>query len=418
LEQGVGMATYHQIAIGRLDRLSSGLGLEAHHGRFRALVSYLFKGWGDVPVPEQAPYASALTNDHSPFEYSLAFADMSVDLSLVTEVQAPSPSLIANRTAALAFNDRLLPFGVDFERFRRVSELFLPATPEPPFSLWHGLTLRPGSVAGFKLILNPAASGAARALETVREALARLDVKNANPTLEKLLRRGEGLDELAYVSIDLSTGPGAEVRVYVRHLAATAADLEKTSSLFPAHRAGDAIGLCRAVVKGAGAFARNPPLTSVAFGHGSAAPSAAAMDVFIAADGGSDDADMSARIGLYLSSLNLDANRYAKALAGFATRSLSRGPGVQSRVSFTRDAYGPRVGINLCPEVFRTPAVGASQTRLKGDPAGEVPAGAPGGEPTLPAVPVRTGSGQNVIGDGPGGTGTPSSAARSGKKAG
>jgi hypothetical protein len=131
----VGTATYHQIAIGRLERLSGALGLEAHQGRYRALVSYLFRGWGDVPVPEKAPYASALTNDHSPFEYSLSFADMSVDLSLVTEVQASNPGLLSNREAALAFNDRLLPFGVDFERFHRVSELFLPATPEPPFSL-------------------------------------------------------------------------------------------------------------------------------------------------------------------------------------------------------------------------------------------------------------------------------------------
>jgi hypothetical protein len=385
VEQGVGTATYHQIAIGRLERLSSGLGLESHQGRFRALVSYLFRGWGDVPVPEQAPYASALTNDHSPFEYSLSFADMSVDLSLVTEVQAPSPSLLANRAAALAFNDRLLPFGVDFERFHRVSELFLPATPEPPFSLWHGLTLRPGSVAGFKVILNPAASGSARALPAVKEALARLDVKNAEPTLQRLLRRGEGLDELAYVSIDLSTGPGAEVRVYVRHLAATASDLEKTLSLFPAHQAGDAVGLCRAVARGAGALTRHPPLTSVAFGHASAVPSSAAVDVIIGADAETDDAEVSARVGLYLASLGLDSNRYAKALASFATRSLGGSAGVQSRVSFTRETYGPRATVHLCPEVFRTAAaVGASQTRLKGEPAGDVPASTAGANAALP----------------------------------
>jgi hypothetical protein len=379
----VGRATYHQIAIGRLERLSSGLGLESHLGRFRALVSYLFRGWGDAPVPEQAPYESALTSDHSPFEYALSFADMSVDLSLVTEVQAANPGLLTNRDAALAFNDRLLPFGVDFERFRRVSELFLPATPEPPFSLWHGLTLRPSSIAGFKVILNPAASGSARALPAVKEALARLDVKNADPTLQKLLRRGEGLDELAYLSIDLSTGPGTEVRVYVRHLAATAADLEKTLSLFPAHRAGDAIALCRAVAQGAGAFTRDPPLTSVAFGHSSTAPSSAAVDVVIGAEGGPDDAEVASRIGLYLASLGLDSNRYARALSSFATRSLGGKAGVQSRVSFTRDAYGPRVAVHLCPEVFRTAAVGASQTRLKGDPAGDVPGSAPGNA-TLP----------------------------------
>jgi hypothetical protein len=369
----VGTATYHQIAIGRLERLASALGLESHQGRFRALVSYLFRGWGDVPLPEQPPYASVLANDHSPFEYALSFSDMNVDLSLVTEVQASSPSLLANREAALAFNDRLLPFGVDLERFHRVAELFVPATPEPPFSLWHGLTLRP-SVTGFRVILNAAASGSAGAPATVREALARLGVKDAKPTLEKLLRRGDGLDELAYVSLDLSSGPGAEVRVYARHLAATPADLEKTLSLFPAHRAADAVGLCRAVARNAGAFTRDPPLTSVAFGHGSTVPSAATLDLFLGAEDGPDDAEVSRQVTLYLTAFGLDANRYTRALASYAQRPLAGKAGVQSRISFTRDLHGPRVAVNLCPELFRTGVSGASQTRLKDGAADALPA--------------------------------------------
>lgn len=414
----MGTATYHQIAIGRLDRLTGALGLAAHHGRFRALVSYLFKGWGDSAVPGQAPYPSSLTNDHSPFEYALSFADMSVAVSLVTEVQAPSPGLLENRQAALAFNERLLPFGVDFERFRRVSELFLPATPEPPFSLFHGLTLRPGSVAGFKLILNPRASGPDRALPIVRDALARLGVKNADATLEKLLRRGDGLDELAYVSLDLSTGPGAEVRVYARHLAATAADLEKTLALFPAHKAGDAVGLCRAVARGAGALAGEPPLTSVAFGHGATAPASAAVDLFIGAQGGPDDAEVSRQIAVYLASLGLDSNRYAQALAGFASRALAGKSGVQSRISFTREAYGPRATVHLCPEVFRTGAAGSSQTRLKGDAGADAPVSAPLGKSTVPSMPARTGSGTNPVGGNARRSTRPPGKARGGNKTG
>jgi hypothetical protein len=414
----VGTATYHQIAIERLESLSSGLGLESHRGRFRALVSYLFRGWGDVPVPERAPYASALTSDHSPFEYSLSFADMNVNLSLIAEVQALKPSLLANRDAALEFNERLLPFGVDFERFHRVANLFFPATPEPPFSLWHGLTLRPGSVAGFKVIVNAAASGSARAPSIVREALAALGVTNAEPALEKLLRRGDGLDELAYVSIDLSSGPGAEVRVYVRHLAASAAELEKTLSLFPAHRAGDAIGLCRAVARSAGALTRNPPLTSVAFGHGSAAPSSAAVDVIIGADDASSDADLSREIAVYLASLGLDSNRYARALTTFATRNLADRGGVQGRVSFSRESFGARATVSLCPEVFRTRVAGASQTRLKTDAAADVPAGAPSDNTTLPALPAQRGSGKNPVGSGVGRTDVAGGAARTGKKVG
>jgi len=333
-------------------------------------------------LPEQAPFASALTNDHSPFEYSVSFADMSVELSLALEVQAPSPSLLANREAALAFNERLLPFGVDFERFHRVKDLFLPALPEPPFSLWHGLTLRPGSVAGFKLFLNPAASGAARAPAVVRETLGRLGVKNVEPVLEKILRRGEGLDELAWVSLDLSSGPGAEVRIYVRHLAATPADLEKTLALFPAHQAGDAVGLCRAVARGPGAFTRDPPLTSIAFDHAGHAPSSASLDLFVGADSGPDDAEVARQVALYLASLGLDSNRYARALASIAPRALAGKSGMQSRVSFTREAFGPRVSVHLCPELFRTGVSGASQTRLKDGAAETLPTTQRGGKKT------------------------------------
>jgi hypothetical protein len=360
----VGTATYHQIALGRLEQLSLALGLQAHHGRFRALVSWLFRGWGDIPLPERAPHPCALTNDHSPFEFAISFVDMAVELSLALEVQGANPSLEANRDAALAFNERLLPFGVDFERFHRVKELFLPETPEPPFTIWHGLTLRPGSVAGFKVFLNPVASGGARALPLVRDALARLGVKNAEPALDKLLRRGDGLDELALISLDLSSGPGADVRIYARHLAATPADLEKTLSLFPAHQAGDAIGLCRALAKGSGALTRQPPLTSVSFGH-AAEPASASLDLFIDGDGGVDDAEVSRQANVYLASLGLDSNRYARALTAFAPRALAGRGGMQSRVSFSREALGPRVTMHLCPEVFRTGASGASQTRRK-----------------------------------------------------
>jgi hypothetical protein len=329
-------------------------------------VSWLFRGWGDLPVPEQAPYPSALTGDHSPFEYSLSFAGVGAELSLRIEAQAATPSLAANRDAALAFNERLLPFGVDFDRFQRVTDLFLPATFEPPFSLWHELTLRPGAGAGFKLHLNPGAAGAARALPIVKEALARLNVKKAEPVLEMLLRRGEGLDELACVSLDLSSGPGAEVRVYVRHLSVSVADLERTLSYFPAHEVGDAVGLCRSLARGEGLFTANPPLTSVAFGHGGSAPSSAALDLFLGKEGGPDDGELSRQITLYLASLGLDSNAYARALSSFAPRSLAGKAGIQSRVSFKREAQGPRATVHLSPEVFKSAVVGSSQTRLRG----------------------------------------------------
>jgi hypothetical protein len=76
------------------------------------------------------------------------------------------------------------------------------------------------------------------------------------------------------------------------------------------------------------------------------------------------------------------------------------------------------VAVHLCPEVFRTGTVGASQTRLKSDATFDATASAAGGNPTLPAMPRRSGSGRNPMGEDEGRTDIPPGASRGGKKAG
>src|SRR5690349_5077901 len=138
------METYFQVAQAQLRQLCVALGLTADQSRFETLLSWMFKGWGEVEVPPEVPYASIIGDDHSPFEFSVAFAPNDVELRLLLEAQGNPPSLISNRDAALAFNRRLTPMGVSLERFTKIHDLFMPPVPSSPFTLWHAVGMRAG----------------------------------------------------------------------------------------------------------------------------------------------------------------------------------------------------------------------------------------------------------------------------------
>src|SRR4030095_4747572 len=101
------METFHQSAQAQLRKLCGALGLTADQSRFETLLSWMFKGWGELEIPQQAPYPSAIGDDHSPFEFSVAFGPNDVELRLLLEAQGEPPSLMTNRDAAVAFNRRL-----------------------------------------------------------------------------------------------------------------------------------------------------------------------------------------------------------------------------------------------------------------------------------------------------------------------
>jgi hypothetical protein len=326
------------------------------------------KGWGDTQVTDRAPYPSMVGDDHSPFEYSLAFGGFSVELRLLLEAQAAAPDLIANRDAAVAFNDRLRPLGVDLDRFHKIQELFLPEIPEPPFTLWHALSLRPGAGADFKIYLNPQARGRDRAPALVQEAMARLGFPAGSTFFDTFARRGDELDELAYFSLDLSGGPNARVKVYFRHHGVTALEMEKAFSNVSAHRAGDVEDFCRIIADASGPFVRKAPTSCLSFAGNSMAPVAATFH-FPIAHYVDDDALAFRRVTQLLSTHGLDSNAYGRALNAFTPRPLAGQAGVQSYVSYRREPSGMRATVYLSPELFRGGVTATSHTRLKsGEP--------------------------------------------------
>ena len=146
-----GSGTYGSVCELGLRTLARALGREAELPRIAEMAAWLLEGWSDQLVPKAAPRASRIGDDHSPFEYSLAFDPDGVDLRLLLEAQGTPPSAAGNLHAALELNQRLVErYSADLSRFDAISELFLEESTAEPFSLWHALALGPHCEQEFK----------------------------------------------------------------------------------------------------------------------------------------------------------------------------------------------------------------------------------------------------------------------------
>lgn len=366
------MATYQDIARSQLRGLTQALGLSRDADRHEEVRTRLFDGWGDTDVPAKPRYLSAIGDDHSPFEYSIALGPDTSELRLLFEAQGREPSLNANRSAALSFNERLAPYGASLSRFDRIRDLFLPESPDGPFTLWHAVTFGSGQ-PDFKIYLNPFARGPAHAWGIVTEALTRLGMGNAVKTLKAAANRGGVLDQPNYFSLDLSRAANARVKVYLRHPDATAAELETTFSHAPRHRPGDVSEFCRSMIGNVGPFTSKPATSCFSFVEGSDQPLAATLHLPVAhyLD---NDASIRRRVMAYLEAHRLPAEAYDRAIQAMASRPLDETRGVQSYASYRRETTGIRVTAYLSPELFRQSRVNVSQTRIKAQSTSAVPA--------------------------------------------
>ncbi|MEY4548736.1 MAG: hypothetical protein RL685_4931, partial [Pseudomonadota bacterium] len=135
---------HNDLAGTQLRSLCDVLGLQSSYPEYLLLQRFLLGAWGERPRKALAPYGSLIGDDHSPYEYSVAFSRGEVELRLLLEAQALRPSLLANHRAALELNKRLADvFPIGLARFNAVADLFLPPEPRGAFSLWHAVSLRP-----------------------------------------------------------------------------------------------------------------------------------------------------------------------------------------------------------------------------------------------------------------------------------
>ncbi|MCX4595934.1 tryptophanase [Streptomyces sp. NBC_01549] len=204
----------------QLLRLCQAMGLEPSDGEIYARV--LTDCLGPVaerPLGEPPSYPSFLSDDHTPVEYSLAFVpDAPPTLRVLLEPGYGAEGLAENGRAGLrVVRDMAERWGFATDQLDRLEDLFFPPVPEGPLALWLALELRPGGVPKVKVYLNPAASGADRAAETVREALDRLGHRQAFAALPRA-------DGYPFLALDLGDWETPRVKVYVTHRNLAAAD--------------------------------------------------------------------------------------------------------------------------------------------------------------------------------------------------
>ncbi|MDH6111706.1 DMATS type aromatic prenyltransferase [Kitasatospora sp. MAP12-15] len=168
---------------------------------------------------------SFLSDDHTPVEFSLSCeAGAAPTLRVLLEPGSGVGDLAQSGRAGLSVVRELarrLDFSTD--RLDELEDLFFPPSPQGPLALWCALELRPGGVPRVKVYLNPAASGAARATETVREALRRLGHRQAFTALP-------AADHIPFFALDLGDWDVPRVKVYTAHpdvSAAAAGDLSR-----------------------------------------------------------------------------------------------------------------------------------------------------------------------------------------------
>lgn len=344
---------FHEIGREQLGRLWSAV----YGGNVPASVSMLF----DRMVPPGSAWSgwpSDISDDHTPYEFSLLLGRDYTELRVMAEVVPSGEGVSLERTIqeGRAFTQRLArERGVDLGRFEKVEDLFFPEEPRGLFAFWHAAILDPkGERPGFKVYMNPQVRGKEYAPLVVEEMLSRLDFRGAWPVVTEAARRGPALDEIRYVSLDLSDSNLARVKVYLFHHDATFADLQHVASLAPGHDASKMDRFLRTMAGGDGILrAARIAGTCLAFVAGQAKPRTCTVHVPIRAYAGNDEIARQ-RILQATADLGMPSGPYERAVDALAHRPLALGSGLHAWVGLRTGATDPRMNIYLAPEAVAT----------------------------------------------------------------
>ena len=352
-EQLVPTQTYVECGVEKLTALCESVGLSHKIDQITNIFRSISTSWGDRKVGDTT-WQSDVSDDATPFEFSIALDPDNVELRVLVEAQGSEASLQSNWQAGLELNQYLAAnHGVNLDRFEQISDLYAPTNSSAKFSIWHAVCFYPDKEPAFKLYLNPQSQSQSRSAAIVEESLVRLGFTHAWPTLaETSAQRGPDKDEFVYFSLDLAADPQARVKVYLRHHDATPAELESALSAARNYVPGDAIEFCQAIAPGQTSFSAKSVTTCFSWVDGdNATPSSGTLQLPIS-NYAIDDRVVCDRLDLYLIQHGLSFATYHSAIQVLATRPLESGIGIHSYISLRRDnRHQRRLAIYLNSEV-------------------------------------------------------------------
>lgn len=322
---------------------------DAAESVFQSLCS-----WSDWPAGNTAPWPNDITDDGTPFEYSVAFDGGAPKVRFLWEAQRSGLGLDGSWAAGLELVKRLGTLeGVDLGRFHRVKELFSPGVrADARFSMWHGATLRPDGRAAFKVYFNPQIEGAEASRDLVQRAFGRLQMREAlDAVLERLPARGHN-HRFIFFSLDLSNTPDARVKLYMAHDLATVDSVESDLAGIPGYSKGDAGSWIRHLAGQEGPFDARPILSCFALTSATEAP-AVTVYVPVRCYAPSDSYTVDRACELLGPE---GAARLREGLRRMAGRPLEAGRGLVTYVAVRRQPAGLNVTVYVAPEIY---AIGA-----------------------------------------------------------
>jgi DMATS type aromatic prenyltransferase len=330
----------------QIEGLCGALGIADQSGRALETFDILSNSWGDRTTDGPA-FASDITDDHSPYEFSVAFDGRTPELRLLAEAQGQTGTTTDRWNAAWRMSEQLAQrCGASLSRARRVAPLFEPKVKGLTFAMWHAASLR-AAQPNIRIYFNPLAKGRAHAMPSVLTALETLGMAGAAAWLKSRFAQGE--HQPLYFSVDLCDGPTARCKVYLAHPAATAERIDSLIAGTGGHQRGDIREFCHSMTGSTGPWGKRPPLTCLAFREGCDLPYTVTFHIPIRCYARNDEVALE-RISSQLTSE--EASMYERAIRGLARRPLDHSAGIQTYASVRREEGRKRMTIYLSPEAF------------------------------------------------------------------
>jgi DMATS type aromatic prenyltransferase len=319
------------------------------------LTSDLLGSYGSRPVSEPPAWPSAIADDHTPVEFSLAYGQgQPPALRILAEAIGSPPGVRNNMDATHQFLGRQTQrLGLSVSRLAAVQELFTGDEPYGDFVTWCSLVFRAGRPAEVKAYLNSEVKGIAQAPGLVSEALARLGLgRSLRPMLDRAVRPGQlGVaDRLTFFALDLHDEPHSRVKVYFTHHDVGVGDVVRAASLVDGVDRARLSEFC-VVAGGTDRFEGRPLVASYTLREGCDEPIGYSCYVPIRGYV-RDDQEARDRVVALLAPYGYDAAEVDRAVGAVTRRPLRAGVGLIAHVSLRLGRPHPGVSVYLSAEAY------------------------------------------------------------------
>lgn len=369
VDQLLTTATYLSEAKRQLSHLAKALDQDDNQTKLlHGALDISTRGWGHLSVAQdggRSQWASHVSNDHSPFEYSVALDQETgkSELRFLIEAQPPegetSGHLTRLQAEALVLSEQLAKeysTSVSLDRFHAVRDLFMPSEPEGFFAAWYSYASGKDG-AEWKIYLNPCCTpGRDNAISTTRTAFERLGLADSWALVESILEPSESV---IYFSLDLSFDQHhARVKVYISHGTSSTASAiaRKHAQICPHANAYKIQRFCEIMGGGRlGPYERKPLLSCFAF-TGQAPDRPVGTVHFPVSAYADDDREIQRRVEQYMAAVSvplLHKKRYRKMVSAVQRRPLDEGTGIHAWVSLKQAAGGKQSNtFYISPDLF------------------------------------------------------------------